>query len=129
MVTDLPGQPDDHILVCGRPDQRLGLDGLDVAGAADRQHRGRGRRVGAALLRCQVARLLGVEVIDDPASLPLDLAHDGVDLDGTGEMVEEVVEHPDAGQPSIGDPDTARRGTKAPPPARWIPTVCNPAVE
>ena len=45
-ITDLPGQPDDHILVGGRPDQRLGLDGLDVPGAAGRQHRGRGQRVG-----------------------------------------------------------------------------------
>jgi hypothetical protein len=34
MVTDLPGQPDDHILVGGCPDQRLGLDGLDVPGSA-----------------------------------------------------------------------------------------------
>lgn len=109
-VTDLPGQPDDHILVGGRPDQRLGLDGLDVAGAAGRQHRGRGRRVGAAPLRCQVARLLGVEVIDDPASLPLDLAHDGVDLDRVGEMVDEVDEHPDAGQPQQQRPGHGQAG-------------------
>jgi hypothetical protein len=36
---------------------------------------------------------------------------------------------PTLASPSSSDPDTARRGTKAPPPARWIPTVCNPAVE
>jgi hypothetical protein len=110
MVTDLPGQPDDHVLVGGGPDQRLGLDGLDVAGAAGRQHRGRGRRVGAALLRCQVARLLGVEVIDDPASLPLDLAHDGVDLDRAGQVVDEVDEHPDTGQPEHQRPGHGQAG-------------------
>ena len=34
MVAHLPGQADDQIVVGGRPDQGLGLDGLEVAGAA-----------------------------------------------------------------------------------------------
>lgn len=128
MVTDLPGQPDDHILVGGRPDQRLGLDGLDVAGAADRQHRGRGRRVGAALLRCQVARLLRVEVIDDPANLPLDLAHDGLDLDRAGEMVDEVDEHPTLASPAAAT-RTRPGGDEGPAAGALDPHGGNPAVE
>jgi hypothetical protein len=41
---------------------------------------------------------VGVDVVDDLDGLALDLAHDGVDLDGAGQVVDEVDEHPHAGQ-------------------------------
>jgi hypothetical protein len=98
VVAHLPGQPYDQIAVGSRPNQRSRLDGLEVAGTAGRRDRGRGRWVRAADLRLQVVQLVGVQVVDDPAGLTLDLAHDGVNLDRAGQMVDEVDQHPDAGQ-------------------------------
>ena len=128
MVADLPGQPHNQILACRRPDQGVGLDGLNVAGAAGRHDHGRRRRVGTLLRPLQVSGLVGVEVVDDPPGLTLARTHDRVDLDRVGQVVDEVNEHPTLASPSTSDPDTARRGTNASPAARWIPAVCSPAV-
>jgi hypothetical protein len=84
VVADLPGQPHNQILACRRPDQGVGLDGLNVAGVAGRHDHGRRRRVGTLLLPLQVPGRVGVEVVDDPPGLTLDRTHDRVDLDRVG---------------------------------------------
>jgi hypothetical protein len=68
------------------------------AGAARRQADRLHRRLGAPLLRLPVAGPVGVDVVDHRDGLALDLAHDGVDLDRVGQVVDEVDQHPDAGQ-------------------------------
>ena len=40
----------------------------------------------------------------------MDLAHDGVDLDGAGQVVDEVDEHPDAGQRQREGPGDGQAG-------------------
>jgi hypothetical protein len=113
VVADLPGHHDHHAVANGRPDQRIGVDGLDVAGAGRRQADRHQRRLGAAFLRLSVAGLVGIDLVDHRAGLALDLAHDGVDLDRPGQVVDEVDEDADAGQgegqrPRHGQPGDER---------------------
>jgi hypothetical protein len=96
MVTDPFGQPDDQVVAGGDLDQLGRLDGLEVAGGDGRHDHGLGRWVGAALLGLQVVSR--VDVVDDLKGLALDLAHDGVNLNGAGQVVDEVDEHPHADQ-------------------------------
>ena len=128
VVTDPSDQPDDQVVGGGGVDQRGRLDGLEVAGGGHRQDHGMGGWVGAAVLGLQVVGGVAVDVVDDFVGLVLDLAHDGVDLDGAGQVVDEVDEHPTLARASPRDPETASRGTKAGSPARWTPTLYSPAV-
>jgi hypothetical protein len=107
VVTDPSDQPDDQVVAGGGVDQRGRLDGLEVAGGGGRQDHGMGGWVGAAVLGLQVVGGVAVDVVDDFVGLVLDLAHDGVDLDGAGQVVDEVDEHPHAGQ---GEPQGSRDG-------------------
>jgi hypothetical protein len=60
----------------------------DLLGQPDHQLVAHGRR----------DQRVGVDVVDHRPDLPFHLAHDGVDLDRVGQVLDEVDEHPDAGQ-------------------------------
>ena len=106
MVADPFGQPDDQVVAGGGLDQGGRLDGLEVAGGGGRHDHGLRGWVGAALFGLQVTGGVRVDVVDDLEGLTLE-AHDGVDLDGAGQVVDEVDEHPHADQ---GQTEESRDG-------------------
>jgi hypothetical protein len=50
------------------------------------------------------------------------------DLDGAGQVVDEVDQHPRTDQPEHQRSGHGQAGHERLPGARWIPTVCSPAV-
>src|SRR6185437_1718478 len=129
VVTHRLDEPDDQVISCRNLDKRFIRDLLNVAGAIGRQSNGPcGWGVWTALLGFRVAGLVRVEVVDDLQGLTHDHAHNRVDLNRGGKVVDEVDEHTQLASANPSDPETARRGMNAATSGFWTPTVCKPAV-
>lgn len=116
VLTNHPGHCHHHIQFTGCAQQRLGMDGLDVAGPRCGQGTGPLGRLRRRLCAQAHARQIAVDDLERPV---LDPAHDLVDLDRVGQVMDEEHQHQQAEEEQHqGDGDSQPRVLVGAPPGR-----------